>query len=40
MNIYNLYHQKILSILKSANKSDIIKLPEKLDGINVEIIII
>ena len=37
MNIYNLYHQKILSILKSANKSDIIKLPEKLDGINVEI---
>ena len=37
MNIYSLYQQKILGILKSANKSNAIKLPEKLDGINVEI---
>ena len=37
MNIYNLYLEKILNILKSANKTDLLNLPEKLDGINVEI---
>ena len=37
MNIFKLYRNKIINILKSANKESLIKLPENLNSINVDI---
>ncbi len=37
MNIFNLYREKIIEKIKSANKNDLIKLPENLNSINVDI---
>ena len=37
MNIFETYLEKILKIIKSAKKDDLIKLPENLSGINVDI---
>ena len=37
MNIYDLYLDKIKDIIIKINKDDLIKLPENLNGINVDI---
>ena len=37
MNIFKLYKDKIINILKSANKENLIKLPENLNSINVDL---
>jgi len=37
MNIFKLYKGKIINILKSANKENLIKLPENLNSINVDL---
>ncbi len=37
MNIFNLYLENIIKIVKDANKSKIIEIPENLDGVNVDI---
>ena len=37
MNIFNLYREKIIEKIKSANKNDLIKLPENLNSINVDL---
>ena len=37
MNIFKLYRDKIIDILKSASKESLIKLPENLNSINVDI---
>jgi arginyl-tRNA synthetase len=37
MNIFKLYRDKIVDILKSANQESLIKLPENLNSINVDI---
>ena len=37
MNIFNLYLEKIIKIVKLANKNKTIEIPEKLSGINVDI---
>jgi len=37
MNIFKLYRDKIIDILKSANTENLIKLPENLNSINVDI---
>ncbi len=37
MNIFKLYRDKIIDILKSANTEKLIKLPENLNSINVDI---
>ena len=37
MNIFKLYRNKIIEVLKTANKENIIKLPENLNSINVDI---
>jgi len=36
MNIFNLYLEKIIKIVKLANKNKTIEIPEKLSGINVD----
>ncbi len=37
MNIFKLYREKIIDIIKSANKKDLIKLPDNLNSINVDL---
>ena len=37
MNIFEIYLNKIIELIKSAKKDDLIKLPENLSGINVDI---
>ena len=37
MNIFKLYRDKIIDIIKSANKKDLIKLPDNLNSINVDL---
>jgi len=37
MNIFDLYLDKIISLVKTLSKDDLIKLPDNLDGINVDI---
>ena len=37
MNIFDLYSDKIKEVIKILNKEGLIKLPEKLDSINVDI---
>ena len=37
MNIFNLYLEKILKVINQAESSKILKLPENLESINVEI---
>jgi arginyl-tRNA synthetase len=37
MNIFDLYLDKIITLIKKLNKEGILKLPKKLDGINVNI---
>tara|TARA_Y100000590_G_scaffold326173_1_gene370148 strand:- start:1633 stop:3363 length:1731 start_codon:yes stop_codon:yes gene_type:complete len=37
MNIFKLYRDKIIDIIKSANKKDLIKLPNNLSSINVDL---
>ena len=37
MNIFDLYLEKIINIVKQANKNETIEIPEKLSGINVDI---
>ena len=37
MNIFDLYLDKIISLVKTLSKDDLIKLPYNLDGINVDI---
>ena len=37
MNIFDLYLDKIISLIKTLNKDGLIKLPDNLDGINVDI---
>ncbi len=37
MNIFDLYLEKIIKIVKLANKNKNIEIPEKLNGINVDI---
>ena len=37
MNIFKLYRDKIIGIIKSANKKDLIKLPDNLNSINVDL---
>ena len=37
MNIFDLYLEKIIKILKQANKNKTIEIPEILNGINVDI---
>ena len=37
MNIFKLYRDKIIDIIKSANKKNLIKLPDNLDSINVDL---
>ena len=37
MNIFDIYLDKIISIIKTLNNEGLIKLPDNLDGINVDI---
>ena len=37
MNIFNLYLDKIKKIVVTANKNNLIEIPENLDGINVDL---
>ena len=37
MNIFKLYRDKIINIIKSANKNDLIKIPDNLNLINVDL---
>ena len=37
MNIFDFYLEKITKIIKQANKSKTIEVPDKLSGINVDI---
>ena len=37
MNIFDIYLEKITKIIKNESKHDLLKLPDKLDSINVEI---
>ena len=37
MNIFDLYLEKILKVVKQANKDKLIEVPENLKGINVDI---
>ena len=37
MNIFKLYRDKIIDIIKSANKKDLIILPDNLNSINVDL---
>ena len=37
MNIFKLYRDKIIDILKTANKEGLVKLPENLNSINVDL---
>ena len=37
MNIFDIYLEKITKIIKSESKNNSLKLPDKLDSINVEI---
>ena len=37
MNIFNIYLEKIIKIIKSESKNNSLKLPDKIDSINVEI---
>ena len=37
MNIFKLYRDKIIDILKSANEDNLIKLPKNLNSINVDL---
>ncbi len=37
MNIFDLYLDKIIKIIKKSNEDGILQLPEKLNGINVDI---
>ena len=37
MNIFDLYLEKILKVVKQANKDKLIEIPENLKGINVDI---
>ena len=37
MNIFDLYLEKILKVVKQANKEKLIEVPENLKGINVDI---
>ena len=37
MNIFELYFEKIIKLIKSAKKDDLLELPENIFGINVDI---
>ena len=37
MNIFEIYLDKILNLIKSAKENNLLELPENLSGINVEI---
>ncbi len=37
MNIFKTYLDKIIKLIKSANKDNLLELPENLSGINVDI---
>ena len=37
MNIFDIYLDKIIRIVTNQNKKDLLKLPKKLDSINVDI---
>ena len=37
MNIFEIYLDKIIDLIKKANQDNIIALPENLSGINVDI---
>ena len=37
MNIFNIYLDKIIKIVTDQNKKNLLKLPKKLDSINVDI---
>ena len=37
MNIFDLYLEKTLKVVKQANKDKLIEVPENLKGINVDI---
>ena len=37
MNIFDLYLEKIIKIVKQANKEKLVEIPENLNGVNVDI---
>ena len=37
MNIFDIYLDKIINLIKRVNKEGLIELPESLNGINVDI---